>query len=86
MNRRELIQALLPVPFVPHLVINGKMSSGSAAIPSGDYLLFIDNETVDMGSFMGVQVPDDVRITIIPMKLRHDQTIDDAVRMYKVGR
>lgn len=83
-GRRELLKALVPMTAAPTFVINGIAKSEAHLIPPGFYLLFVDAQVVDVQDLMDNhrQIPEGVCIEIIPLKLRHEQTIDDAVRIY----
>jgi hypothetical protein len=67
MRRRELIKALVPALLAPTLTINGMTKAAAAALPKGHYMLFVDARAMD----------------IIPLRLFGDQTIQDAVAIYK---
>ena len=91
MERRAFIWKVATVPLATCLAIDGKVASAVAPKleANGRYLLFADASAVNFDHLRELipqepGLPDNCYIEIIPVKLRGDQTIDDAVRLYKV--
>lgn len=86
-TRRALLQSLAGIPFAPLLTINGVTKSAMVAIPPGKYLMFADTNSIDFDIFEKPHPftePLNFEMEIIPVFLRNGQTIDDAVRIYRL--
>jgi hypothetical protein len=88
MERRAFIWKLGAVPLAACVTFDGKVASAAAKFESGHYILFADAQTINIDNLAestGVPgLPDNCFIEIVALKLRPGQTIDDAVRLYKV--
>jgi hypothetical protein len=86
MERREVLRTLAAVGAVPLVAGEGLLAKTREAEikPEKEYFLFCDPATVDVA-----QLIDDIRpnclMWLIPVKPRHGQTIDDAVKLYELG-
>jgi len=58
-----------------------------ARVAPGHYILFVDDAVVDVPELIEArrEMPQDVFIEIIPLKLRHGKAIEEAVSLYKVN-
>ncbi|MBA0086343.1 MAG: hypothetical protein HRJ53_15285 [Acidobacteria bacterium Pan2503] len=82
MDRRELIKALLPIPLVPEFINAQPVTV--AEIKPGNYMLFFDPQVIDVDQLvLGMPFPH-CMLQFVPVKLRQGQTIDDAVKLYKL--
>lgn len=84
-NRREALKSLAFIPIL------GKSGSSASAVQLGTkhFLLFFDNQACDVSDLINLETPEglqgpEVVIYYVPLKLRFEQTIEDAVRLYEV--
>ena len=84
-TRRE---ALRSIAFIPLL---GKSGSSASAVQIGvkHFVLFFDEQVCDVEDLINLRTPDgvpppDAVVYFVPLKLRFEQTIDDAIRLYEV--
>jgi hypothetical protein len=90
MERRAFIWKVATVPLAACAVLDGKVAS--AVTPkfeaNSHYILFADAQAINIDNLTELipapPLPDNCFIEIVPLKLRSGQTIDDAVRLYKV--
>jgi hypothetical protein len=89
-RRAFFAHALAAVPFTTQLTINGREATAAAKLhPGAHYLLFVDVQVADCNLLMEQQaanLPEDCVVEIIPLKLKHGQTMDEAVRLYRVEK
>lgn len=86
-NRREALKSLAFIPLL------GAKGSSASAIQVGTkhFLMFFDVQCVDQSNlaetFMGgfPDAPLDAVVYFVPLKLRYEQTIEDAIRLYEVS-
>ena len=88
MDRRGFIWRLGTVPLATCLAVDGKVASAAAKFESGHYIVFADAQVININNLAELipdhPLPDHCFIEIIPLKLRNGQTIDDAVRIYRM--
>lgn len=84
MDRRELVKNLVALPLVTTLRIDGKAACSGTPIPAGHYLLFYDEVVVDVDGLIEGPIPENTVFTLIGLRLKSGQTIEDAIRIYKI--
>jgi hypothetical protein len=78
MDRRKFLTAILgPIVLTPGI----EEGSWQAEVqPKEKYILFADPDA--MGDFTP---PDDIEVTVVMVKPRADQNMDDCVRLYRLS-
>jgi hypothetical protein len=79
MERRYFLQAVLGPVFLTTGLVEG--SRQAEVQPKAKYILFADPDAID-GSFT---LPDDIDLTLVMVKPRGDQSMDDCIRLYQLG-
>lgn len=79
MERRSFLRALL----APVTMVLGDQNASVALDPKTKYILFADPDAIDLSAMAETEAIENV--TIIPVRLRGEQTIDDVVRVYQLG-
>lgn len=83
MDRRSfIVRGFAPVALA---TLGGPRPGDIVIVQPGHYLLFVDDHIMDTAEFVtGAQLPEGCVVNVIPLKLGPHQTIDDAVRLYKM--
>lgn len=88
MERRSLVKAFAALPLMPLWFKKYSASSDPptcvAELKSGNYLMFIDVKSYDWIHLAKLQLPIGVTIQYVPLFLQANQSIGDAVRLYKI--
>jgi hypothetical protein len=82
MDRRGFFK-LAPVALAPQMITNGKLVAAAVATAPMRYILFVDPQAVNIDALVDSSDPG-VEVIVVPVKLREDQTMDEAVRLYEV--
>ena len=86
MLRRELLQSIVALPLMRHLTVNDKTIISNVHIPSGHYMVYADVNSIDIERLVNSPLPaPNITMDIVPVRLYGDRTIEDVVKIYKVG-
>lgn len=83
-TRREVLQLLSATPLLRVVVPDSNVDAQQAELTKGFYVMFVDRDSVNLEDLSKTEIPEGIEMQVIPLKLRSNQTIDDAIKLYRV--
>ena len=85
-TRRALLKLLPALPFFPQLVVNGQTVSAGVQVAPRFLVMFFDAAVVDVEELVQLASPvPELTIEYVPLRLRHGQKLEDAVKIFEVS-